>query len=151
MIELTLQPEVPPIRYFKRPPMFPFIVPAGVMLLAWFFCAYAPGALADACRAWIDRVLGRYTLTITGWFAAVMHFLLEPAYMASQLRKHDTPARAGLKWILWTVLFGFGAIDAFWECGLYEKVRHVYKQTDVGDIGPNVPDEVEVTAEKKTQ
>lgn len=77
--------------------------------------------------------------------------------------KHQVPWRPRLEWLAWNVAIGWGAIDEFYECSesppgrlhqlmpaLYEKVRHVYKQTDVGDIGPYVKETV-VTSEKKQQ
>lgn len=143
------KPEAPPVRYFKQPPAFPHIVPAGAAIAFWFYCAYAPGAAADACRAWIERTLGRHTIKVTGYFLALMHLFVEPAYLITRLRKHKTPLGPSIKWLLWTVVFGFGALDAYSECVLYEKTRHIYKQTDVGDIGPNVDEGV--SREKKRQ
>lgn len=132
------QPENPPVRYFKAPPMFPFVLPAGVLIGFWFFCARGTGEHADWIRSWINRTLGKHTIAITGYFLGAMHLFFEPLYMATQLRKHQTPLGPAIKWILLTVAFGIGGIDNFKECVIYEKIRAVYKQTDVGDIGPNV-------------
>ncbi len=76
--------------------------------------------------------------------------------------RHKVPLIPRLKWLAWNVAVGWGAIDEFYECSesqlysalqlttaLYEKVRHVYLQTDVGDIGPYVKDTV--SEEKKSQ
>lgn len=31
--------------------------------------------------------------------------------------KHSTPFVPRMKWLIWNVLIGYGALDEFWECG----------------------------------
>ncbi|CAK9785314.1 hypothetical protein CC85DRAFT_288823 [Cutaneotrichosporon oleaginosum] len=144
-------PEHPTVDYFKRPPMFPFTLPLGGSLLVLLVLFFGEGKsqLIDDARQWIGERAGFSTITICTWFAAFMHLLAEPALMIWMTGRHRVPLGPRLKWLAWNVAIGWGAIDEFFECTLYEKVRHVYKQTDVGDIGPNVKDAV--SKEKKTQ
>ena len=58
-----------------------------------------------------------------------------------------------VRWILTTVALGYPSINEFWESGRsflsqirqtlkivveYEKIRHIYAQTDVGQLPPKI-------------
>ncbi|GMK59795.1 hypothetical protein CspeluHIS016_0900120 [Cutaneotrichosporon spelunceum] len=144
-------PSHPKIDYFKTPPMFPFTLPlfSALMFLLVLYFGEGKNELIDQARQWIGERAGFSTITLATYFSAVMHLLAEPALMIWMTGRHGVPIGPRLKWLAWNVAVGWGAIDEFFECTLYEKVRHVYKQTDVGDVGPYV--KTNVSEEKKTQ
>ncbi|BEI79769.1 hypothetical protein CcaverHIS002_0102980 [Cutaneotrichosporon cavernicola] len=145
------QPSHPTIDYFKTPPMFPFTLPLFAALVCLLILYFGEGKnqMIDDARQWIGVRAGFSTITWCTYFAAAMHLAAEPALLIWMTGRHHVPIGPRLKWLAWNVVVGWGAIDEFFECTLYEKVRHVYKQTDVGDIGPYI--KTAVSEEKKTQ
>ncbi|RSH85063.1 uncharacterized protein EHS24_006653 [Apiotrichum porosum] len=133
-------PLIPRVYYFKLPNIFPFVAPAVIMLGALFFTLWGTGSHADWLREWVATNIGSKFTLWAAYFAAAMHqhLVLEPAYMLYLTGKYGTPLVPRLKWVLCNMVVGFGALDAFFECIMYERIRTVYRQTDVGDIGSNV-------------
>ncbi|KAL1411891.1 hypothetical protein Q8F55_002877 [Vanrija albida] len=139
------------INYYERPAWFPFTAPALIAMSVLFFSAWGTGHYADLLREKIEFYLGPHMIKFGFGLLAFFHLAFEPAYMFWLTGKHKVPFGPRVKWILTNMAVGFGAINEFHECVMYERLRLVYKQTDVGDIGPRNKGSEEVTAEKKKQ
>lgn len=147
----TPQPTNVPIDYYTAPAWFPFTAPALIGMAALFFAQWGTGHYADLFREKIEYYLGPHMIKFALGIVVFFHLAFEPAYMFWLTGKHKVPFGPRVKWILTNMTIGFGAINEFHECVTYERLRLVYKQTDVGDIGPRKKGTEEVTAEKKKQ
>ncbi|KAL7420129.1 hypothetical protein Q5752_005095 [Cryptotrichosporon argae] len=128
-------PATPPLTYYSSPTLLPLALPALVGLAVLAFALYGTGETARAFRAWVDGTLGNLALPAAKWTAIAFHLVLEPIYMLVLTARHGTPSAVRAQWVLTVVLVGFAGITEFWDCLQYERIRHIYKQTDVGDIG----------------
>ncbi|ORY22699.1 hypothetical protein BCR39DRAFT_583976 [Naematelia encephala] len=131
-------PERPVVDYYSPPSPFPFAVPGVLGLLALLFALVGPGPYAVQWRNFLDARLGKKGIPAITYFVVFMHFIFWPIFMFWTLRKHKVPLEPGIKWMITATVLGIGCGTEFWETVQYERLRHVYRQTDVGEIEPRV-------------
>ncbi|KAI9632882.1 uncharacterized protein MKK02DRAFT_30608 [Dioszegia hungarica] len=127
----------PKIGYYSEPDLFPFTLPIIVGLAALGFALYGKGDYADKFRFWINNFFGPGMLPAAKWLVIVSHSV-ETVYMAWAMTQHSVPLFSSILWVFSTALLGWATISEFWESIQYERLRHILRQTDVGDIPPRV-------------
>ncbi|WWD16347.1 hypothetical protein CI109_100773 [Kwoniella shandongensis] len=122
-------PKNPTITTYHPPLPKRCVVIFPIILLAYLTAAPKTDFMAETGRGLVEKYLGRWMIPIALWILSLSHFVIEPIWLLSKLRRHNVPFIPGLLYMLVVVMIGYGGIEALDLAVIEERVRLLHSKS----------------------